>query len=224
MKSTRRSPTDSDQGPIALALVYDRAWSNDEGYDLFGDRNRVRQFGIWFSYDVWSPYRRIILGGEVGWAGWPEKSRYEEQDLNALLLTSTLHAGVNLRFVFMPWLQPYLRVAGGVTLMGVEFQSDRDPIYDVKRDFLKWDASPFGSFGGGLLVGTPPRFFETESGGFSTLSMGVMVEGGYTLAVPASFALKPKSDEDRRIKLKSAKLGDFNSSGAYLRPSLFIRF
>jgi hypothetical protein len=214
-------PVRSAGAPIAIALVYERAWATDSGYNLFGDKNRVKQFGLWASYDIWTVSPRLILAAEGGWAGWEEKSHYMDAVFQTRLSTGTFHLGANLRYAVQPWLQPHIRVAGGVSLLDVEIKSTEN---DVETSFKDHDVSPFASIGAGFMLRTPTRLFETNSGDFASLSMGVVLEGGYTFGAPASFTLEPKEKSNERILLKSADLGKLDRSAGYLRISLVVRF
>jgi len=207
--------------PIAIALVYDRAWSKDKGFDLFGDKNRLKQFGVWASYDIWSLSKRAIVAAEVGWSGWVEKSHEMDGALGTQLGMSRVHIGANLRYVIEPWLQPHLRVAAGGSFLDIEIRSTENNLDTTFRD---WHFAPFASIGAGFLLRTPTRLFESRSGDFASLSMGVLLEGGYLLSGAPSFSLKPKDRPDNLIALTSADLGKLDCSAGYFRISLVVRF
>jgi hypothetical protein len=206
---------------LAIALVYERAWVDDRGYGLFGDRNRVRQFGVWVGHDFWSLTDRLIMAGEAGWAAWDERSDYWEEQLETSLVTSSLHVGVSLRYVLEPWLQPQLRAAVGLSVLELELKSLEN---DLETKFLDRHLMPFASVGAGIFLRTPTRLLESKNGDFASLSMGVLVEGGYTLTGSAPFSLKPKDRPKQAISLKSADLGSVDRSGPYVRISLVVRF
>jgi hypothetical protein len=214
-------PVRSAGSSLALAIVFERSWANDRGYDVFGDRSRVRQVGLWVAHDIWSISQRVIVAAEAGWVGWDETSDYLDTDVETKLTTGSLHVGANIRYTLEPWLQPHLRLAVGVSFLEMKIESIED---SSAATFSDRRVLPFGSLGGGLFLRTPTRLFENKRGNFASLSLGVLVEGGYTLAGAASFSLKPKEHSKEDIEINSADLGKLNRSGGYVRISLVVRF
>lgn len=214
-------PIRSAGAPLALAVVFERSWANDQGYDLFGGKSKIRQFGLWVAHDIWSMSPRVILAAEAGWAGWDEKSDYLDTDVETQLTTGSLHLGANIRYTLEPWLQPQLRVAAGVSFLEMKIASIED---NSSVTFSDRAVLPFLSLGGGVLLRTPTRLFESKTGNFASLSMGVLVEGGYTLAGVGSFSLNPEAHSDEDIEIRSVDLGKLDRSGGYLRISVVVRF
>ena len=67
--------------------------------------------------------------------------------------------------------------------------------------------------------------FEKRNGGLASLSFGLMVEAGYTLAGPIALALDAEeAPAARAIPITESELGELNGSGPYLRASLATRF
>jgi hypothetical protein len=58
----------------------------------------------------------------------------------------------------------------------------------------------------------------------ASLSVGLLLEGGYTLVGPASLALDPTDTPSQAIDLQEPTLGELNRAGPYIRTSLVIRF
>jgi hypothetical protein len=153
--------------------------------------------------------------------GWDERSDYLDGQIDTQLVTSSIHLGLTLRYAIEPWLQPQVRAAAGLSVLEMRLKCMEN---NERTEFDDKDLSPFASVGGGLFLRTPTRLFETQNGDFASLSLGVLVEGGYTLAQAASFSLQPKDDRTNAITLKSAELGKLDRSGPYLRISLVVRF
>jgi hypothetical protein len=85
--------------------------------------------------------------------------------------------------------------------------------------------APFGSLGLGFTLRTPTRMFETHRGQLASLSLGLMVEAGYTLSAPLALSLHDDdAEDDGDIALTDAELGELQRSGPYLRFSLVTRF
>ena len=78
--------------------------------------------------------------------------------------------------------------------------------------------------GAGFLLRTPTRLFENAQGALASLSVGLLVEGGYTLVGPAKLALVPTDTPLQAIDLQEPALGELNRSGPYVRASVVLRF
>jgi hypothetical protein len=83
--------------------------------------------------------------------------------------------------------------------------------------------SVFGALGGGFLVHTPPRTFESQSGSLASLQLGLLVEAGYALRSDIDFRLRTQPDP-RRIEVIDASLGSLSLSGGYIRFAAVVRF
>jgi hypothetical protein len=66
--------------------------------------------------------------------------------------------------------------------------------------------------------------FETRRGEMAPLSVGVMVEGGYTLAAPLEMKVNGSGPDDRDIALIESDIHDLDRSGPFMRMSLVVRF
>ncbi len=224
--SRPRSPAGA---PVALALAIQHGWNKDAGYDLFSDDDVASRVDIWFSHDIWSLHPRAILAAEVGLGSGMESSEELLGSIESTLRTNVVYAGAYLRYVVESWLQPYARVAAGAAVVGVEFYV-RDPGSEADDEhFEDQGLSPVGSLALGLMVRTPSRAFENSKGEFASLSLGLMVEGGYAATSAMSFALKPADDDSRddngnEVESRSAELGELSRSGGYVRTSLVVRF
>jgi hypothetical protein len=114
--------------------------------------------------------------------------------------------------------QPHLRLAGGASVVKAELRTSGD------GTFSDSGVTPLGSMGLGFTLRTPTRMFETKRGQLSSLSLGLMLEAGYTLAEPIALALERDGSSDRGIPITESALGELSSSGFYLRASLVTRF
>jgi hypothetical protein len=115
------------------------------------------------------------------------------------------------------WLWPHVRA-------GVGFATTQLTVKDrvANVDFDDRATGAAGSFGGGFTLRTPTRAMETRRGKLASLSFGVMVEGGYTVAQDAELKLEPAHGGDVR-RVSSAAL-KFERSAAYLRILFVTRF
>jgi hypothetical protein len=94
-----------------------------------------------------------------------------------------------------------------------------------RADRLLPDATlPFASFGAGLTLRTPTRVFEDRGGRMASLSVGLMVEGGYALRAPLELNLDGPGPGDGDIALSEGSLGELSRSGPYVRTSIVLRY
>jgi hypothetical protein len=114
------------------------------------------------------------------------------------------------------WLQPHMRLAGGLAIVNMSV--------DARQHFKDDGLSPFGSLGAGFTLRTPSRMFEDSSGKLAPLSVGLMLEGGYTIAAPIDFDFSGPGRSAQAIPIRDAKAGRLDRSGPYARASIVLRF
>ena len=218
-------PTDEDPvvhgdagAPFAIAASLEQLWYVDESYDVFAKDNVTPRFGAWASYDLLSLRPSVILAGELGWGYESEDAYAFGSQLDTKLRTHTFDGGVRVRWVPIDFLQPHIRVAGGVGWVRANL-SIANASVDSKSDELL----PFASAGLGFLLRTPTRSFENKRGDLASLSLGVMFEAGYTQAMGLDVAFHAKRDQ-RAVDLSEPNLGTLERSGPYLRTSFVVGF
>ncbi len=202
--------------PFAVGFSVDAVFYHDKGYDLFANDDVTPRFGLWAGYDVLKLTDHLFMAAELGWGVEHEKQDGVLGALHTDLVSHTFDAAASLRYVLFPWLQPQARLSAGATWLTAELQSDGEA---TNRDHA---VSPIVTLGGGFLLRTPPRLFETNDGRLASASVGVQVEGGYALRGSASFALG--DGHGAQIPLRQAELGELTLSGPYVRTSLVTRF
>jgi hypothetical protein len=203
--------------PFAIGLSYEQPWYKDAGYNVFSEDDVGHRFGVWAAYDVAALREDTFLAIEAGFGTeHAEDSGLLGGALSSELSTKTVDAGLQLRWVPVSWLQPHARVAGGLAIV--------DYSVDARQHFKDDGMSPFGSFGLGFTLRTPTRMFEDRSGKLAALSVGLMLEGGYTLAKPLDFDLGGPTHSTQAIPISDAKAGRLDRSGPYARASIVVRF
>ncbi len=202
---------------IAIGLAFEQDWNLDEGYDLFGEDDVAPRIGVWFGHDLLSLGERTILAGEIGVGSGMDTTSGEFDSMETTLQNTRLQVAACLRHVIWPVLQPHLRLAGHLSFLEAKLDFGDD------ERFKDEGFSGGGSLGAGFTVRTPTRLFENRKGGFASLSIGVLLEGGYMLASPVSFDLVEDEPTDR-IEVRKAPLGELALSGPYFRSSLLVRF
>lgn len=202
---------------VGLGLVI-RGYRDDD-YGLFSDDNSTAGPEVFVSLDVLEPVPRWLLAAEVGYG-------YEGDSANGLvggILDTTLdthhvHAGANLRFKLLSFLQPHVRLIGGI--------SYAESRIDHRRSGLRANADDTSLFlraGLGVTLRSKPGHLGAgpfDRRGQGSLSLGVRIEGGYTMAQVMRVDLEQDNPPAEAVATRDADLGGFRRSGAYLQLSL----
>ncbi|MFT3921679.1 MAG: hypothetical protein QM778_04015 [Myxococcales bacterium] len=196
--------------PFALAVGGGLVWNDDVGYRLVGAK-REPQFDAFASYDILQPGKRLVvsLGASI---------RHARANSEGLEITdNTLQAELIARFAMRSWLWPHGRasVGGAWTRVKLDDQG-RGGSIDER------DLGLASSFGGGITLRTPTRALETAGGRAASLSLGILVEGGYTLASAANFSGVPSGATD--LERGAVRLGTLTRSAPYMRIMAVVRF
>ena len=219
-------PTPAQRGDAgaawALGLSFDAPWYGDRGYDVFADDDTAARFGLWLSHDVVAWSDDLIGTVELGWGSEHDDNRVLDL-VDTSLSTHVAYAGLTTRWIPVAWLQPHVRVAAGVAFVGVELR--RDELRLRERSGGPFDdlSSPYASLGLGFTLRTATRSFEEPDGTLASLSVGVMFEGGYSLAGPLDVTLDGPDPTPADLAITEAGLGELERSGPYLRVSLVGR-
>ncbi|HMI93930.1 MAG TPA: hypothetical protein VK509_21295 [Polyangiales bacterium] len=218
-------PVHGDAGAaFALGLSFDAPWYDDPGYDVFSeeDSDVAGRLGLWVAYDFASLSDDVIAAVELGWGHESAEGRVLDV-AETKLTTNVAYAGATMRWVPLSWLQPHLRLAGGAAIVDARLVAANETFHDGAGGVFEDMISPYGSAGLGFSLRTPTRMFENRRGRFASLSFGLMVEGGYTLAAPVDVALEGPKASARDIPVAEPALGELERSGPYIRVSLVGR-
>jgi hypothetical protein len=197
--------------PFALGVGGSLLW-RDEDYQRFGSDTPRGGFDAFASYDVWSPARVFVLAAGLAF-------RHDERPRTELatMVDNLLSAELTGRFRATSWLWPHVRA-------GVGFATTRVSLHDsaAQLKFEDQHAGAAGTFGAGFTLRTPTRALETEGGRLASLSLGLMFEGGYTVAADAKLAPEPTHGGD----LRRASPASFSAerSAAFFRVLGVVRF
>jgi hypothetical protein len=195
--------------PFAFGIGGGFTWNDDPGYALVG-KQRQGHFETFASYDVLQLAPRLVvsLGASL---------RRRRADGDLLEITDHLIQGDLLaRFALASWLWPQLRASFGAAITQVRLKDAGGAIEDR-------DVAPASTFGGGIIVRTPTRAFESQRGKLASLSFGLLTEAGYTLGRAASIQGTP-SGGSSDVERSAVRLGKLNRSVPYLRLAGVVRF
>lgn len=197
--------------PFSFGIGGGLAWRNED-HARFGTQDGNGALDVFASYDVWAPSRVFVLSFGLSYR-YDQRPRTQLAELTENLLTADLTA----RMRAASWLWPHLRAGAGVALTRVDV---RDREGGISLD----DRAPgaAGSFGAGVTLRTPTRALETHGGKLASLSIGVMFEGGYTLAQDAELTPQPKHGGD--VRRASPTSFQSERSAAFLRVLGVARF
>jgi hypothetical protein len=203
--------------PFAFGIGAALSWPEDDGYRVAGIGERHSNLDLFASYDVWQPVRPLVLS-----VGASFQALSSADDAQADLTQRTIQADLMARYSLASWLVPHLRASFGTvgTHFEVHDEGLRTDGADVTFEDDHWGVA--GTLGAGLSLRTPTRLFETYGGRLASLSLGVLVEGGYTLAQAAQ--LDFRGDVTSGLDERRASPGDLDRSAPYLRIQGVVRF
>lgn len=198
--------------PFALGMGVAIRFRSDSGYQKLNAQDHQNEFDLFASYDVYQPIKRFVIAAGINY-------RHAElgDDPTVSLKTNAVQADVIARYTLTTFLFPQLRAGFGAQLSRIDL-SDESGGFEAHDK----SASAAGSVGAGLVIQTPRRAFETRRGWLASLSLGLLVEGGYAFAAPATFYAQVKSESE--LDAGTIKLGQLKLSGSYLRIGGVIRF
>jgi hypothetical protein len=190
-------------------------WPSDDGYRVAGVGDRQAHFDLFANYDVFQPSRLWVVS-----AGASFRTLMGADEENVELALRTLQADLTARYRGCSWWVPHVRAAAGATLLKLEVQD-----IALGDAFYRGEDQVFtGSLGAGFTLRTSTRFFETRTGRLASLSLGIVVEAGMTLAPAANPKLAPKPALAEGIEQRYGSFGELDLSAPYLRLAAVTRF
>jgi hypothetical protein len=187
-------------------------YRDDVGYRRLGADNPQTELDLFASYDVLQAGARLVIGAGLGYRMGAAGS---ESDLVAVT-SHAVSAELIARFK-ANWLAPHLRAGVGLLTSRLRLEDESAALRLEDREH-----GALGVLGGGLTLRTPSRLFESRAGHLSSLSFGLLFEGGYIIAAAASYQGKPKSESD--VPQQTLSLGSLDQAGGYLRLLGVVRF
>ncbi len=218
----RQKPVFGDAGaPFSIGAGLSFSWPSDRGYALAGHGDRLTHGELFAAYDVWQPVNRLVLSLGANYRaliGGNDRAEVSER---------ALQADLTARFTATRWLFPHIRAAGGGIRTGFRI-TDRGGSQSSGNTqgvtYTDKDWAPVATLGAGFTLRTKARAFESDRGGASSLSLGVLVEGGYILAPAATLRLVPESSPSSGSAVKPTQAGSLDRSAPYLRVAGVFRF
>jgi hypothetical protein len=170
------------------------------------------QFDMYASYDLLQPVRRVVIS-----LGASFRRANASSDLLEMR-DSTLQGDLLARVQMAEWLWPQLRASAGAVWTHVSLNDA-----GLGGTIADRDVAFAATLGGGIMLRTPTRLFETYRGRLASLSLGVLTEAGYAMAPAASVQGTP-SGGSADVARSSVQLGSLSRSGPYLRIMGVVRF
>ena len=176
-------------------------------YELFQRDQLKSGTSLSASYDLLKPAPKVRIAIELA---------FREDSTSSTFSGGVVHdtswdywnvqAGAVARYELFSWLDPYARIAGGLSRTKTSISNATDTLNAESY-------APVGTAGIGLAVHgfTPARF-----------AVGAFVDGGFV--AEGSHALEFEDDGDERIPTQLASLGDVEQSGRYIRIGAMVRF
>jgi hypothetical protein len=210
-------PTGPVTQHLQLSLNFDTVIHKDPSFDVFAPEDSTMLAGVSASYAFWLT-DVLSVAPEIGYAG---DALRREDLLGGSLRTAEVtsygaYAGASARYELWGVFAPHVRIAAGAARTHFTLHFDTDGTFE-NAEWL-----PFVTLGAGASVTTPDRFFQTQSGKFSSFALGLTVEGGYWASSPLTVGLE-REDARARLPLEQPSLGDLSRSGPYVRIALLAR-
>jgi hypothetical protein len=197
--------------PFSFGIGASFVYRDDVGYGRLGAESPHAELDLFASYDLLQAGSRVVIAAGAGY-------RFGEHgDADTLLVTGHAISAELLARFKANWLAPHLRAGVGLISSRVRL---RDPSADLRLE--DHDLGALGVLGGGFTLRTPSRLFESHAGRLSSLSFGVLIEGGYIIASAASYQGKPTSGSE--VPQETLALGSLEQGGGYLRVLGAVRF
>jgi hypothetical protein len=213
-------PVYGDAGaPFAIGAGLSFSWPTDAAYQLTGRSDTLTQGEVFVSYDVWQPVKRLVLSSGVHF-----RSLIGDEVDRAEVSERALQAELTARYTLASWFFPHLRAAGGGVRTSLRINDERSYRDNQRVSYEDTDWAFLGTFGAGFTLRTKARAFESDRGRVSSLSLGVLVEGGYTLSPAAKLKLDPVRSPASGLDVKTGQAGSLDRSAPYLRVAGVIRF
>ncbi|MET0341484.1 MAG: hypothetical protein ABW252_10825 [Polyangiales bacterium] len=198
--------------PFALGIGAGLMWRNEPAHRVFTDRAHTPGLEVFARHDVWARSRTILA------AGASLRSEQLGDDDRFAVHHHAVQAELAARYGVSSWLWPELRAGVGVVTSRFRMTEERADALDYRDR----DTHVVGSVGAGVTLRTPTRLFETPRGRLASLSLGLLLDGGYTFAKDAKLSANPSSDGE--VARSGFALGDLKRGGAYFRTMLVLRF
>ena len=219
----RAKPVYGDAGaPFAIGAGLSFSWPTDAAYKLTGRGDTLTHGELFASYDVWQPVKKLVLSTGVHF-----RSLVGNKVDRAEVSERAIQADLTARYTLASWLFPHVRVAGGG--VGTIFRINDEQSYrssgdDQRVTYEDKDWAFLGTLGAGFTLRTKARAFESDGGRVSSLSLGLLVEGGYTLAPAAKLKLDPIRSPASGLDVRTGQAGSLDRSAPYLRMAGVLRF
>ena len=199
--------------PFALGIGAGFVWRGESGHDVFTSRAYTPGLELFASYDVLPLAPKLVLAAGLGL-----RSERVGDDADFSVSHHAVQAELTARLGATRWLWPQLRMALGAVTTRMRLTGL--PVDDLSYEGR--DTHLIGQMGAGVTLRTPGGSSETRRGRLSSLSLGVLVDGGYTFAKAANLDAEPTDDAD--VAQASFALGSLRRSGGYLRTLAIVRF
>ncbi len=198
--------------PFSLGMGGGVVWNQDKAYGHTKTSGHTPQFDMLLSYDVVQLTKRVVVS-----LGASLRRGHAEGDVLSIT-DNTLQAELMARFAGTSWLWPHARASVGAAFTRLKVEE-----LGLGADIEANDRALASSFGGGLTLKTPTRAFESRTGRFASLSFGILVEGGYTLASEGKFS-GVSSGGTSDVTRSRVRLGSIDRNAPYLRILAVTRF
>lgn len=205
--------------PFSLSVPIDGTWPSDAAYKLFRNEQQLPGFGLALAYDA-RLAKKLVLAPYAEWLQESSSGMWQNEG-DARLAVDSVAAGAVVRVPIKTWLQPFVRVGGGLSFGRASLQLPGG------GGALSGNArSAFVRAGAGLMARTPALALMDDL--LPAVALSFAIEGGFIAAGKFDFTVagpKPASagGEDP-IAVGSIPIGQLGRSRPYMRITLGVHF
>ena len=206
---------------FAVAVEGQTRWpQNDAAKRLAGTRSPTSG-GVTAQAEIFRPTTKAAVRVDLGWTTFSVLNAQDganDATSNERLKTNVITLGLSARYAVLPWLSPYVRLAGGIGWDKLQVQEGSGAMNE-RETFGQ------GSAGAGIMFRSPGlRFWQSPSAPF--VGLLAQIEGGYTVASGSDFALQssPSGSGKATIPTTTVALGHVDRSAPYLRVMAGVGF
>ncbi|MDX2051190.1 MAG: hypothetical protein SFV15_02300 [Polyangiaceae bacterium] len=205
-------------GSLRTYFDVNGVWNLDDSYQLFDNSDVNWRFGVSAGYDLLKFGTGWVLSPELGWShegatGGPNSPQLSQKEITGDHFFSAIRG----RYSLVSWLESFGRLQGGLAWTRVDLAASTAQADNFSID----DKAPEFQLGAGLQARTPDSDGAPPG---ESLSLGMMVEGGYQLAPALALKLERDPSAGQRFTVLTSDLGELSRSGPFIRFGAFARF
>lgn len=208
--------TKRSRAPFTVALLAEQSWPRSDAYRLFASDESSPGYGLLLGYDF-AVAPRLVLAVNAEWQHEETSGRWTSVGTTNLSLDSAA-LGLQARVVVHRWVQPYVRVAAGLTDAEARLNAPGGSVLSGS------DWKSLLRAGAGVMLRTDAA---QVLAGLPPFAASLSVEGGFASGRALEFAVSSPATSrgaEDPIPVDGVTLGKLSRSRPYLRFTFAVHF